>query len=127
MNRILTVCTALLFGCFQGYSQKGIVPDSIGCFQGYYPTKGFVPDSTTAIKIAEAIWLPIYGNKIYKELPFHATLVGDSVWVVQGSLDNKSRWDTVRGQETLTITSGGVLNAEIRKTDCKVMRVFHSK
>ena len=86
----------------------------------------YVPDSLTAIKIAEAVWLPIYGQDIYKEKPFHATLVGDSIWVVQGT-KARSGWDTVNGHAILTFVSGGVLNAEIRKTDCKVIRVFHSK
>src|SRR5437868_14847527 len=29
----------------------------------YIPKDGFVPNQETAIKIAEAIWLPVYGDK----------------------------------------------------------------
>jgi len=91
-----------------------------------YSQHAYVPDTSTAIKIAEAIWLPIYGQDIYNERPFHATLVGDSVWIVQGSKPH-SGWDTVNGHIILTVVEGGVLNAEIRKKDSKVIRVFHPK
>ncbi|WP_413666466.1 NTF2 fold immunity protein [Mucilaginibacter sp. Mucisp86] len=47
---------------------------------------GFVPDEETAIKIAEAIWLPIYGKKIYDEEPFNASLTNDGNWIILGSL-----------------------------------------
>jgi len=31
------------------------------------PEQGFVPNVNTAINIAEAIWLPIYGESIYSK------------------------------------------------------------
>ncbi len=94
-----------------------------------YSQNAFVPDSATAIKVAEAIWLPIYGERIYEQKPFVAHLVGDSIWVVQGSIKGrKNGFDTSSsGAITFTISYGGVLNAEIRRSDCKVIRVFHSK
>jgi len=76
------------------------------------PSKGFVPDEQTAIKIAEAIWLPIYGTLIYNNKPFHARLK-DDVWIVEGSLP--------RGMV------GGVPLAEISKSDGRVLRVMHGK
>ena len=30
----------------------------------YQPPDGYVPDAKTAIRIAEAVWLPIYGKKV---------------------------------------------------------------
>src|SRR6266699_3847220 len=30
--------------------------------QGYVPPKGFVPDSATAVRIAVAVWIPIYAR-----------------------------------------------------------------
>jgi len=74
--------------------------------------KGYVPDKETAIKIAEAIWLPIYGEGIYNCKPFVAELRNDSIWVVQG---------------TLTTGKGGVPYIEIQKTDCKILKVIHGK
>ncbi|TMG07761.1 MAG: hypothetical protein E6I06_09280 [Chloroflexi bacterium] len=56
--------------------------------QGYVPPHGFVPDSATAVRIAIAAWIPIYGeNMITAEKPFAATLQ-DSVWTVRGSTPN---------------------------------------
>lgn len=46
--------------------------DSNAQNSNYIPREGYVPNKETAIKIAEAIWLPIYGNKIYNSKPFRA-------------------------------------------------------
>jgi len=48
--------------------------------------KGLVPNKETAIKIAEAVWLPIYGKDIYDEEPFDAVLTEYGTWMVMGSL-----------------------------------------
>lgn len=74
---------------------------------------GYVPNEETAIKVAEAIWLPIYGKDIYKEKPFHATLKNDSIWIVQGTLEKGA--------------DGGTVYAEIQKKDCKLLKVTHYK
>ncbi len=76
-----------------------------------------VPDEETAKKIAEIIWLPIYGEKIYDEKPFKASLV-KNVWRVKGVLHN-------RGDSTLLM--GGTAYIEIRQSDCKILKVFHTK
>ncbi len=79
----------------------------------YVPPKGFVPDEQTAMRIAEAIWSPIYGEeKIQREKPFVATL-RDGVWTVEGSLPKG--W------------AGGVALAEISKKDGRILRVSHGK
>src|SRR5262249_20597591 len=50
------------------------------------PKNGFVPDSTTAVKAAEAVLIPVYGKeKIESERPFKATLE-NGVWTVAGTL-----------------------------------------
>lgn len=74
---------------------------------------GFVPNKETAVKIAEVVWLPIYGEDIYDEQPFEATLLGDSVWVVTGTLQEGS--------------DGGTVLAKIRKMDCKIIEITHEK
>jgi len=79
---------------------------------GYVPEEGFVPNEETAIKIAEAIWLPIYGENIYRKQPFEAKLENE-VWIVNGSLPQG--W------------KGGVPYIKIRKSDCKVLKVEHGK
>ena len=75
------------------------------------PKNGFVPDENTAIKIAEAIWYPIYGDDIFDERPFKAELK-DSIWVVRGTLNHDV---------------GGVAYIEIQKRDCRILKVAHGK
>jgi hypothetical protein len=79
----------------------------------FKPKEGYVPDSATAVKIAIAVWTPIYGTEnIEKEKPFKATL-SNGVWTVEGSLPE----DTV----------GGVAEADISKDDGRILRVIHGK
>ncbi len=47
---------------------------------------GLVPNQETAIKIAEAVWLPIYGKGIYDEEPFEAKLTERGDWLVLGAV-----------------------------------------
>ena len=75
--------------------------------------EGFVPDEKTAIAIAIAVWIPIYGEKqIQSEKPYKAIL-RDGVWHVWGSTPNGS--------------PGGVALAEISKTDARIIRIIHGK
>ncbi len=90
----------------------------------FIPPNGYVPDAETAKKIAEAIWLPIYGISVLDEKPYRATLIGDTVWKVYGSLHNEG--DTLTATY-FQITVGGVAMIELRKKDCKVLKVIHEK
>src|SRR5258708_2089637 len=79
----------------------------------YMPPAGYVPDASTAIKIAVAVWEPIYGrDHIAKKKPFHATLK-NGTWTIYGSLPKNS--------------AGGVPEAEIARKDGKILRVSHGK
>ncbi|MHC5061951.1 MAG: YbbC/YhhH family protein [Planctomycetota bacterium] len=79
----------------------------------YKPPSGYIPDAQTAIRIAEAVWIPIYGKKqIEKQRPFNAKL-SNGVWTVTGSLPE--------------IMIGGVAEIDIRKDDGKILRVIHGK
>jgi hypothetical protein len=52
----------------------------------YVPPNGFVYDAATAIKIAEAVLVPIYGSlHIEGKKPLRATF-RDGVWTVKGTL-----------------------------------------
>lgn len=42
-----------------------------------------IPDELTAKQIAEAIGLPIYGEKIKEQRPYKAKLLND-IWIVEG-------------------------------------------
>jgi hypothetical protein len=50
------------------------------------PKDGFVPNAETAVKVGEAVLMPVYGEeRIVGERPFNAVLQGD-VWTVEGTL-----------------------------------------
>lgn len=54
--------------------------------EGLKPKDGIVPNAETAAKIAEAIWVSIFGDKIYEQRPYHVTLYKDSIWIVNGNV-----------------------------------------
>jgi glycosyltransferase involved in cell wall biosynthesis len=78
----------------------------------YCPDAGYVPDAETAMKIAEAVWLPLYGTRVLEKRPWRARLV-DDVWVVEGSLAE--------------LMAGGVPIARISKRTGEILRVSHGK
>lgn len=71
-----------------------------------------VPNEETAIKIAEAVWLPIYGKIIENNKPFKAVLKDNNTWVVEG---------------TLHTSRGGVPYIEIARNNGKILKVTHGK
>jgi hypothetical protein len=55
----------------------------------FRPEAGFVPDAATALKIAEAVLIPVYGEALTRsERPFKAVLEGD-VWIITGTVPAK--------------------------------------
>jgi len=103
----LLVCVTLFFAVAEAQSPP--------------PKEGFVPDSTTAVKIAEAVLIPVYGrDKIEGERPFKAVLEND-VWTVTGTLhcpgDN--------GDSTRCV--GGTAEVKLLKTDGWILRMMHYK
>jgi len=90
--------------------------------QGYRPSKGFVPDEETAVKVAEAVLIPVYGKeKIEAERPFTATLK-KGVWTVAGTL----RCPDGKGGFT-TDCDGGVATVQISKQDARIISMIHYK
>jgi hypothetical protein len=73
-------------------------------------SRGFIK---TAIRIAEAVWLPIYGESIYKEKPFVASYK-NGIWTVAGTLSKKYMF-------------GGTAEIDIQRSDGKILRVIHGK
>jgi hypothetical protein len=82
----------------------------------------YVPDSDTAVKIAEAVLMPVYGkSKIESERPFTAKLK-DGVWKVSGTLHCFDR----NGRET-EMCVGGVAVVELSKADARIISMTHYK
>jgi hypothetical protein len=82
----------------------------------YVPPEGFVPDKNTAIRIAEGVLDPIYGEgKIKAEKPLDAKLneAGDT-WIVWGHLPKPAN-------------RGGAAYIEISKADAHILRVTHGR
>jgi hypothetical protein len=80
---------------------------------GYWPRNGLVPDAKTAIAIAVAVWVPIYGKReIAAEGPYEAVLKKDR-WIVTGTLPGSS--------------VGGTPLAVIAKKDGRIIKVYHTK
>jgi hypothetical protein len=90
--------------------------------QSYTPKDGFVPNSTTAVKVAEAVLIPVYGKeKIESERPFKATLE-NGVWTVDGTL----RCSNGKGDVT-TLCAGGTAEVKLSKADGRVLQMIHYK
>jgi hypothetical protein len=79
----------------------------------FKPKDGFVPTKEVAIKIAVAVWEPIYGTEhIASKKPYQARLT-NGLWIVEGSLPEG--------------VVGGVPEAEISKEDGRILRVSHGQ
>jgi hypothetical protein len=104
----ITLCVILLVGVCASMHLFSISN------KGYLPELGVVPDEATAIKIAEAVWLPIYGNTIYSKQPFVAQYDEKGMcWIVRGTLRDG--------------TLGGVPEIKIDRNDGKILYISHGK
>ena len=80
---------------------------------GALPKEGFIPNAEVAVRIAIAVWEPIYGAaNIERQKPFTATLT-NGVWRVAGTAGHG--W------------AGGVALAEIAQADGRILRVSHGR
>lgn len=78
------------------------------------PMAGYEPDEETAIKIAIAVWSPIYGkDKVEAERPYKPILK-DGVWYEDGS--RPKGWG-----------KSGVAEVEINKDDGRIIRISRRK
>jgi hypothetical protein len=95
------IIVIFLFALVSAYAQS---PQG----RSFRPKEGFVPNAETAVKVGEAVLMPVYGEKqINGERPFKATLRG-SVWTVEGTL---SCGNCIGGTAVVKIskTSGQIL------------------
>lgn len=78
------------------------------------PRQGVVPDAKTARRIAELVFIRLYGNDINNNKPFRVKYDNKyGVWVVNGILK--------KGM------IGGVPNLIIQKSNAKVLAIWHTK
>ena len=96
----------------------GLFLNSIVSGQEFKPPGGFVPNKETAVKIAEAVLIPVYGKKmIESEEPFTAKLQ-TNVWTVEGTLHCEN------GAEHC---DGGTAMVQISKVDGRILSMHHGK
>lgn len=105
MKTVLSISLMIIFSAGLIFAQQKPIKSK---------QRDYVPNEEVAIKIAEAVWLPVYGDKIYGSKPFVAKLKDSSVWVVRGTLPSYYEF-------------GGVPYIEIQKKDCKILKVTHGK
>lgn len=82
--------------------------------KSFLPKNGFVPNQETAVAIAYAVAVPIYGKKAMDdEMPLQAELK-DEVWTVQGTMHCAS-------------CAGGTLVMQIDKKTGKILFMTHTQ
>ena len=83
------------------------------------PENGYIPDARTAVRVAEAVLIPVYGaRQIANERPFGATLAGD-VWTVSGSMHCRIT--------AKSVCVGGVGVVQISKTSGEILLLVHEE
>lgn len=83
--------------------------------KSYRPKSGYAPDAATAIAIARAVLIPIYGPKtIADEEPLRADLKGE-IWTVIGTFN--------KGPST----NGGTAILQLRKDTGAIIFVIHTQ
>lgn len=79
-----------------------------------------IPDTNTAVKIAEAIWIAKYGLDVLRQRPYEIILEKekDTVWHIEGT--------AYFSEDSNMISVGGVAYLSIRSRDCKIIELYHS-
>ena len=112
---IIALSLAIFFGVKSKSGETdGNMLKKYGVNENFIPDKGMIPDEETAKKIADAVFIQIYGDSINDKKPFDVKFDEEyKVWVVKG---------TLKANEI-----GGVPNIIIRKSDGKIIAVWHTK
>jgi hypothetical protein len=91
---------------------------------GYNPNKVAVPDANTAIAIAHAVLVPIYGRQqVASEEPLVAIRRGD-VWTISGTLHCKGSWISELLQKKPACV-GGSAEVQLLAKDGRILHVTH--
>jgi hypothetical protein len=115
MKHLTVAILLVVIGVAVAYSQELQEPREAT----FMPKDGFVPNAQTAVKVGEAVLMPVYGEeKILGERPFRAALQGD-VWTVEGTL----HCDGPSG----TSCKGGTAVVKVSKTSGRILFMVHYK
>lgn len=75
--------------------------------------KGVVANERTAVLIADAILIPIYGEIVKNKRPYKVELLKGGIWYVSGTLSGRM--------------IGGVPHIYIRAKDCKIIQHYSDR
>ena len=94
-KRIVQIIYGLVF--FIGFGTGVVYKDYFGYYRGvfdvrmslhqdttYFEQIDAVPDKKTALNIAKALWLPVYGRRNLIGYSYKIVLFNEKVWVVSG-------------------------------------------
>lgn len=110
--KLLALIATTLFVTCSGMAQSQCTEDSV-VKSSHIPARGFVPDEATAVAIAEAILVAIYGQEsIDRQKPFLVGLDND-VWTIFG--------------QRKRVLPGGVFRIQISRQDASVKSLSHGK
>ena len=123
---IIIVFIAIIFSCQdkENVENKNVkIKESVENQDFHYSSikilKGYaIPDTNTAVKIAEAVWLARFGDHIIEQRPYNVSLeIGkDTIWHIVGSAHNNS--------DTNMITFGGLVYISLRSRDCCILELY---
>ncbi len=95
----------------------GVALIAAGAPPRFVPKEGFVPNAEVAVKIAEAVLIPVFGQQVLSERPFKARLEAEA-WIVEGTLNCGGH---VGGCD------GGAAEVRISKKSGEILRMIHYK
>lgn len=107
MNRLHSVCLRIVLASF-----------AVILLGGAFPLKDsakviMLPNEKVATEVAKLLLEQCYGESVRRFYPLQARLTNKGIWVVRGTLPESML--------------GGVPEIQIRKRDCRVVRISHGK
>jgi len=101
------ICAALLLAVAQA--------------QSYEPKNGFVPDMPTAIRIAKAVLIPIYGRERMESEELFNVEFKDGVWTVSRPVR------CADGTDNATKMCNGTAEVKLSKKDGRILEMTHHR
>jgi len=77
------------------------------------PERGVIPDEKTAVAVGEAILRPVFGDEEVARFSLYHAQIQAGMWTVYGTLPSGSH--------------GGTPMIRLRKSDAKVVEIWHSQ
>lgn len=88
----------------------------------FVPKEGFIPNESTAVKIAELLLAPILKKDLKQELPLKAIKIGN-VWIVEG----RERLVCNKNEKNCFQLDGSPVHIEIDARDGRVIKLYKFK